>query len=153
LFLGNLSWSSTQDSVREVFSVYGPIRRVSIGAPTHLHLYRLPSTNTFPQGKNAEGGHRGYAHVEFESEKDAIRAHEAHDESPITIDDREIRMDFGAPSSNRGSPTQRRGIKERREPSPTIYVGNVPLNATRDDIHEALKSLGDMAAIRIGGLP
>ena len=61
-------------------------------------------------------------------------------------------MDYGFPKSDRGSPQQLRGIKDRREPSPTIYVGNLPHNATRDDVREVMKHLGDVAAVRIGGL-
>jgi len=71
----------------------------------------------------------------------------------MTIGGRDIRIDYGFPSSNKGgTPLQQRGVKDRREPSPTIFVGNLPSNATRDDVREVMKSLGDVAAVRIGAL-
>ena len=71
----------------------------------------------------------------------------------MMLDGRIIRLDYAYPTSNQGGPlSQRRGVKDRREPSPTIFLGNIPPDATRDDIHEVMKSFGDVVAIRIGAL-
>jgi len=92
----------------------------------------------------------GYAHVDFESKEDAVRANKDHKESPMTLGDREIRMDYAFPQRDRGGPAlPRRAVKDRREPSPTIFVGKVPQAATREDIHEALEPLGNVVAVRI----
>lgn len=109
---------------------------------------------TFCEGKDREGRPEGYAHVEFESKGDAVKVSEDHNESPIRIGGREVWIGFASPSPREGSPTSvLRAIKGHPKPSPTIFVVNVPYEATRDDIREALKHIGDVAAVRIGALP
>lgn len=39
LFLGNLPYSTTDDELREVLSVYGPLSRIAIGLFRNLHLF------------------------------------------------------------------------------------------------------------------
>jgi len=38
LFLGNLPYSTTNDELREILSVYGPLSRVAVGLSRNLHL-------------------------------------------------------------------------------------------------------------------
>ena len=96
----------------------------------------------------------GYAHVDFESKRDAAKAIKDHDESSMVIGDREIRMDYAHPLGQKGdSPSPRRAVKDRHEPSHTVFVGNVSYEAKEKDIHEALKSFGNVVAVRIGALP
>ena len=59
LFVGNTPWSTTEDDLREIFSVYGPIHKVVIGASTHLHLHQSPCTNSFPKAKTLKANLRG----------------------------------------------------------------------------------------------
>jgi len=93
----------------------------------------------------------GYAHVDFKEKEDAIKANKDHKESSMTIGDREIKLDYAFPWRHKGGPPlPRRAVKDRHEPGPTIFVGNVPYEATREDIGEAMKSLGDVVAVRIG---
>lgn len=94
----------------------------------------------------------GCAHVGFESRQDAIKVTEAHNESPIVIGDREVRVDYARPWKNKYPVSPQRAVKDRHEPSSTIFVGNIPYHATREDICEALKPLGEVVDIRIGAL-
>ena len=96
----------------------------------------------------------GYAHVDFESKESTIKAIKDHEESPMTIGDREVRMDYAFPWRHSGGPAPpRRAVKDRNEPAPTIFVGNIPYAATRDDIREALNPLGSVTAVRICACP
>lgn len=94
----------------------------------------------------------GYAHVDFESKQDAIKAFKDHSESPIMIEDRELRVDYAYPQSERGSSPQLRAVKDRRPPSSTIFIGGLPYEATEDDIRNALTSHGNVLAVRVGAL-
>jgi RNA recognition motif-containing protein len=98
-------------------------------------------------------GRGGFAHVSFESKQDAIKTFTEHNGSPMVIGDREVRMDYAFPVSNKGAPPPRRAVKDRHEPGPTIFVGGIPYDATRKDIREALEPLGKVVNVRIGALP
>lgn len=94
----------------------------------------------------------GYAHVDFESKQDAIKAFKDHSESPIMIEDRELRVDYAYPQSERGTSPQLRAVKDRHQASPTIFIGKLPYEARSEDIREALKSLGNVVTVRVGAL-
>ena len=114
----------------------------------------LQSAKIFSKARNDDGRSMGFAHVDFESKEPAIKANRDHEESPMMIGDREIRMNHAFPYTHKGGPPlPRRAIKERREPAPTIFVGNLPYEATKDDIREALKPLGEVVAVRVCALP
>ena len=94
----------------------------------------------------------GYAHVDFESKQDAIKAFKDHSESPIMIEDRELRVDYAYPQSERGTSPHLRAVKDRHQASPTIFIGKLPYEARSEDIREALKSLGNVVTVRVGAL-
>lgn len=65
----------------------------------------------------------------------------------------EARITFALSATRDGGPVLPRGAVERHhKPSPTIFVGSLPHEATSDDIREALKQFGDVAAVRISTL-
>lgn len=104
----------------------------------------------FSEAKDYNDKPLGYAHLEFESQQDATKVNKDHKQSPMTIGDREIRMDYAFPWRQKGSPPpSRRAVKDRREPGRTVFLGNVPYEATREDIREVMEHLGDVAAVRI----
>lgn len=37
LFIGNFPWSTTEDELREILSVYGPLTRVAVGPSSNRH--------------------------------------------------------------------------------------------------------------------
>jgi len=108
------------------------------------------AVNLLSKAKDDGGRSMGFAHIDFESKEDAVRANKDHEGSPVTIGGREIRIEYAFPQRQRGGlALPRRVVKDHHEPSPTIFVGNVPPVVTREDIREALGSLGDIAAVRI----
>lgn len=89
LFLGNLSFSITEDTVWETFGEYGDITSV-----------RLP--------KDMDSGRpKGFGYVEFGKLEDAQKAIDAL--TGQEVDGRPIRLDFSTPRSNDGGDRGGRG--------------------------------------------
>lgn len=63
LFVGNLSFSITQDQLKEIFEVYGKVTSVNIVIDKF------------------SGRSKGFGFVEFENDEDAVKAIEALDNS------------------------------------------------------------------------
>jgi RNA recognition motif-containing protein len=79
VFVGNLSFSTTEDSLRDFFETCGGIRDVRISLK--------------PDGKS-----RGFAHIEFNDEKAAQKALKYNDDK---LDGRRLRVDLAQGRKNR----------------------------------------------------
>lgn len=82
LFVGNLSFEATPDSVTEFFQEYGTITRVSL--PT----------------KPEDGMPKGFGYVGFSSVEEAQSAF--NDLQGVELGGRSVRLDFAAPRDNNG---------------------------------------------------
>jgi RNA recognition motif-containing protein len=104
IFVGNLSFSASEDSVRALFEGYGAVDRVSI----------ITDRDT--------GRSRGFAFVEMPNDEEAERAINAlngsdHGGRRINVNEarpREDRGGFGGGRGDRGG--DRGGYRQRREP-------------------------------------
>ncbi|XP_010524137.1 PREDICTED: U11/U12 small nuclear ribonucleoprotein 35 kDa protein isoform X2 [Tarenaya hassleriana] len=126
LFVGRLSHLTTEDTLREAMSKYGRIKS--------LRLVRHIVT----------GASRGYAFVEYETEREMCRAYEgAHH---TFIDDREIMVDFNRQQLMPGWIPRRLGggLGGRKESGQLRFGGRErPFRAPLRPIpHEDLKRLG-----------
>jgi len=101
------------------------------------------------EARDGDDRSKGYAHIDFKSKWDAVKVINEHQKSPMKIGDRKAVLDYSFPSRCKGDPVTRRAVKDRHGPSPTIFVGNIPYEATTEDIREALKSFGNVAAVMI----
>lgn len=82
LFVGNISWNTTEDDLWGVFGDYGDVKSV-----------RLPTDRE-------SGKPKGFGYVEFsdvESAKKAMEALKGYD-----LDGRQLRLDFSTPKDNNG---------------------------------------------------
>jgi nucleolin len=104
----------------------------------------------FSTGVNSDGRSLGYAHVKFQSSSSAEKVYKDHEENPVTIDGREIRIDFAAPRGSKVSP--QRADRSPRAPSSTLFVGNLSEEVTKEDMLEVLQPLGGVVQIRLGAL-
>ncbi|KAJ6476388.1 hypothetical protein C8R45DRAFT_834071 [Mycena sanguinolenta] len=75
LFIGNVAFDATEADLREKFSPFGPLKSVRIA--------------TRPGGEP-----RGFAHIEYLREEDAIAAYENFAEEPLYMLDRNLRVDY-----------------------------------------------------------
>jgi len=115
-----------------------------------LTLTPVFGANLFFEAREDRGRPKGYAHLSFESEKPALEVTEDHIKSPIIIEDRCLRIDYARPWRKEVRASPPRAGKPRREPSPTLFIGGLPNDATVEDVCEALKPLGDVVAVRLG---
>ena len=83
IYVGNLSYSVTQEDLTEVFSEYGTVKRVHL--PTDRQTGRV----------------RGFAFVEMETEAEEAAAISALDGAEWM--DRELKVNKAKPRENRGS--------------------------------------------------
>jgi len=112
IFVGNLPFSVEEAEIREALEEFGAI--------TELRMATHP-----------DGRFRGYAHVEFANQADAVRLYEAAKDEPVMILDRPARLDYGAPkkSSSRDS-----------EPYHILHVYNFRGGVT--DLVDAFRAYG-----------
>ncbi|KAG7570306.1 RNA-binding domain superfamily [Arabidopsis thaliana x Arabidopsis arenosa] len=126
LFVGRLSHHTTEDTLREVMSKYGRIK--------NLRLVRHIVT----------GASRGYAFVEYETEKEMLRAYE--DAHHSLIDGREVIVDYNRQQLMPGWIPRRLGggLGGRKESGQLRFGGRErPFRAPLRPIpHEDLKKLG-----------
>ncbi|CAL9236739.1 unnamed protein product [Arabidopsis halleri] len=126
LFVGRLSRHTTEDTLREVMTKYGRIK--------NLRLVRHIVT----------GASRGYAFVEYETEKEMLRAYE--DAHHSLIDGREIIVDYNRQQLMPGWIPRRLGggLGGRKESGQLRFGGRErPFRAPLRPIpHEDLKKLG-----------
>lgn len=83
LYIGNLNYDTTEDTLRQVFAEYGEVESVRVITDRYT------------------GRSRGFAFVEMASEEAAAKAISELNGKPV--DDREIRVDKAKPRSDRGS--------------------------------------------------
>ncbi|KAJ7255057.1 hypothetical protein B0H12DRAFT_1323258 [Mycena haematopus] len=75
LFVGNMPFGTEEADLREKFSPFGPLKSIRIA--------------TRPGGEP-----RGFAHVEYLREEDAVAAYESFAEEPLYMLDRNLRVDY-----------------------------------------------------------
>ena len=82
LYIGNLNYDTTEDTLREVFAQYGEVESVRVITDRYT------------------GRSRGFGFVEMASEEAAAKAISELNGKPV--DEREIRVDKAKPRSDRG---------------------------------------------------
>ena len=95
IFVGNLSYSATEDSIRSLFAEYGSVDRVNI----------ITDRDT--------GQPRGFAFVEMNGNNEATRAIEALNGKEL--DGRALNVNEARPKSDRGGTGGGYGNGKRRE--------------------------------------
>ncbi|KAF7324852.1 hypothetical protein MKEN_00527100 [Mycena kentingensis (nom. inval.)] len=87
LYVGNLPFGTDEAELREKFAPFGPIRSMRLA---------VEPSGTF----------RGFGHIEFEREDDAVSAYESYAEEPLYMLDRNVRIDYAASRSpGKGHPS------------------------------------------------
>lgn len=94
LFIGGLSWNTTDDSLKEAFSEYGTVEEARVVL------------------ERDSGRSRGFGFVTFANDEDAATACDKM--NGVDLDGRAIRCDFatgdrGSGGGGRGGPYERRG--------------------------------------------
>ncbi|KAI9330471.1 hypothetical protein DFJ73DRAFT_648275, partial [Zopfochytrium polystomum] len=130
IFIGNLPWSADEDSIAAEFADCGEVTSV-----------RLPVDRNTQKKK-------GFGYVTFTTEEAAQAAVEL---GTKTIDGRDVRIDFAAPSAPRQKQEGGFGRVEQPKSSPTeiLFVGNLPFSATEDAVAEFFGEHGTVVSTRL----
>lgn len=141
LFIKNLSWNSTEDSVREAFGELGTVVNVKL------------LTDKFT------GKPKGIGFVEFEKRSDAKKALEG-----VELDGRSVQCSwsnekkentgFGAPQGGRGGFGGDRSFSRPQNSGSsgegtTIFVGNLGFKTSDVQIKKFFSSCGNVTGVRI----
>lgn len=139
LFIGNLSWSVDEEWLTREFEEFGELAGVRIITDRD------------------SGRSKGFGYVEFVSVDNAIAAVEA--KTGADLDGRQIRIDFSEGRQNKGNanqtPQQRSSDRAQRfgdapkEPTSTLWVGNISFDATQDTLTEYFSEFGGIKGIRL----
>jgi RNA recognition motif-containing protein len=145
--VGNLSYKTTQESLRRFFDAVGEITRV--------HLPTKPGNA--PPGESARRENKGFAYVDFAT-LEAKKAAVVMTESPL--DGRRLLIkdgdnfegrpqNAGIPGAGDGAVTQGKNLSsfarkilsvQKQPPAPTLFFGNLGFNTTVDSIRGLLEA-------------
>lgn len=103
-----------------------------------------------------EGDSNGIRHafLQFKSRESAMKAKKDQEEFPLSVRNSKIRMDCKSPRTREGTSRSPQPAFEGRPGSCAIlFVGDIHGQATKKDVLEALKPLGNVVSIRMGMLP
>jgi len=121
VFVGSLSESTNEQSLRELFSQYGTINRVN-----------------FIWSDREYGIHKGAAFVQFSSAEEANAATGANGQE---LDGRTIKVSMsGQRAAKRTQAT---------DPNKSVYIGNLTFEVTEDEIRQAFSNCGEVTTIRL----
>ncbi|NXX38537.1 NUCL protein, partial [Tricholaema leucomelas] len=112
LIVNNLSYAATEETLQEVFK--------------NASFIRMPQTN---QGKS-----KGYAFVEFPTVDDAKAALNSYNNTEI--EGRVIRLEFSAPSWQKGNMNARGGFSQQ---SKTLFVRGLSEDTTEETLRESFE--------------
>ncbi|KAF2480498.1 hypothetical protein BDY17DRAFT_326398 [Neohortaea acidophila] len=138
LFIGNLSWNIDEEWLYREFETFGDLKNVRIITDRD------------------SGRSKGYGYVEFNSTEKALEALEAM--QGTLLDGRNLRVDFSVPRPARdenATPQQRGADRAQKygdtpkEPSATLFVGNVSFDADESMITELFQEYGTINAVRL----
>jgi nucleolin len=133
LFVGNLSFSTTEEGLRQRLEECGPIAEVRIVTD------------------RASGRSKGYGYVEF-TNKDSL---EKAAQLQIELDGRSLRLDYAnSRPRNRGENNNRSRQNQQpsspsRDPSNTLFVRNLSYSASEDSVKSVMSAAGPIKNVRI----
>jgi len=135
LYVGNLDFRTDQEYLRDKFRKFGPIEDVFIP-------------------RDGRGDSRGFAFVTFDERRDAEDAVDGMHDS--RLDGRRITCNIARPRpplrggggrDRSGSPRGGGGGRGPGQPSPKIYIGNLPMDVRESEIEDIYKKFGHIVRI------
>lgn len=132
LFVGNLSWNVDEEWLKAEFEEFGEIAGVRL------------ITN------RDDGRSKGFGYVEFVSVDDAQKAYNA--KKGTELDGRPLNIDYANKKQEPREKQETRGQRygdQLSEPSDTLFLGNLPFQATEDDLYEMFAPYGTASGVRI----
>ncbi|CAO3650732.1 unnamed protein product [Cunninghamella blakesleeana] len=132
VWVGNLAFSTTTDNIQKFFKDCGEIQRIKC-----------------PKGDGGRKQNKGFAYVIF-TEEDAIE--KAINKSEQVLDGRSLLIK-NAKDFNRKDgvqPPTKESKKQKNPPCPTLFIGNLDFNTTKDMLQELFSWAGEIRSVRLG---
>jgi nucleolin len=128
LYIGNLSWDTQPEDLRQAFEEYGSIIFCDV--------------ITDPNGRS-----RGFGFVEFEDAEQAAAAIDGT--NGRDLDGREIRVDYVAARGARPERPPRTGGMKYNNNGHRIYIGNLPWKMDEYDLRDTFEEFGEVSDARV----
>ncbi|KAK5624495.1 hypothetical protein RRF57_000211 [Xylaria bambusicola] len=123
IFISNVTFDATEAHLQEAFGKYGDILRVNIG-------------------RDGRGLSRGFGFVTFATKLAADRAIEEANNS--FWHGRRIVVDY-----RKQGLTQNRTARDKSAPTQSLYIGNIPYEASDADLNQLFRSLDNVRDVRV----
>ncbi|KAJ2497821.1 hypothetical protein GGH96_004821 [Coemansia sp. RSA 1972] len=127
LFVGNLPFSATVESMKDTFAQFGEVVDARIATDS------------------STGRPRGFGYVDFASEEARDKAMAS---DYVEIEGRQLRMDVATTKSNKREDGAS-SSNPTNPPSKTLFMGNMSFHSTEDSIREAFSECGEVVSVRI----
>ncbi|RYP76176.1 hypothetical protein DL771_002000 [Monosporascus sp. 5C6A] len=124
IFVSNITFDATDVHLREAFSQYGEIEAIRIG-------------------RDGRGLSRGFGFVYFKDEESANKAVAAADKSFW----HGRRINVAIAKSSR--PSRPAGEEEFKEPTSSLYIGNIPYETSDAELNAIFKGLENVIDVRV----
>ncbi|KAG0046212.1 hypothetical protein BGZ83_008602 [Gryganskiella cystojenkinii] len=135
IWIGNLSFLTTEKSLRHFFRNVG-------GDVTRLNLPKGSGTN--------KKGNKGFAYVDFSSAEAQTNAIKLSEDE---LDGRKVLIKSsksyeGRPVVSKGT-TIEKSMKQKHAVSPTLFVGNLSFQTTREGLQALFGDVGEIRKVRL----
>lgn len=126
LYVSNMSFDATEEHLKEAFAKYGEVVHVNIA-------------------RDARGLSRGFGFVEFTDKTAAEQAVAETDQS--FWHGRRVNVQFRKAKASTGA----RGpsAREKKEPTKSLYIGNIPYDASDADLNKLFRELENVTDVRV----
>ncbi|KAJ2077102.1 nuclear localization sequence binding protein [Coemansia sp. RSA 988] len=128
VFVGNLPFSATEESLSDVFGEFGKVTGARIATQAD------------------SGRSRGFGYVDFASAEARDKALAA---THLEIEGRQLRMEKTESGARSGKPPARGAQPPTNDPSKTLFMGNLSFHSTEEGIRQAFAECGNVVSVRI----
>ncbi|OBZ88754.1 Nucleolar protein 13 [Choanephora cucurbitarum] len=135
VWVGNLSYATTSDTIRDFFKECGEIIRLKC-----------------PKGNGAKNNNKGFAYVFFSTPEASAKAVALSEQKlegrSLLIKDSENfeRVDDSKPMTE----VEKKEMKKQKNPpSPTLFLGNLSFDTTKESIQEHFSWAGEIRKVRL----
>jgi len=137
VYVGNLPFSSTRDQIQDLFTDKG-ISVLNVAMPMNQNM--IDEVTGLPKSK-------GFCFVDVESEEQIVTAVEAFND--LDMEGRSMRVNKLLPKEEVEQRQNKRQQNYTPEGQKKMYVGNLPFDASSDEIRDYFEQYGDVSDLYI----
>lgn len=142
IWIGNLGWSATKADVRSFITSNTDIADVSI-LRLNMPVYKTP--------RGEPNQNKGFAYIDFSTESELTQALALTEKSflgrPVLIKNADSFE--GRPEKSKQDTSKRAPKLSGKPPSKSVFVDNIPLDASKEDLQEHFTPCGTVTDVRV----